>query len=67
MDNYCCKVLEQNSVCDCKEHLDKYACPDVLIDYHEKTNKFGIIVHDGGTSMVEINYCPWCGTKLVFE
>jgi hypothetical protein len=25
---------------------------------------YGIPVHDGGTSVIEINHCPWCGKKL---
>ena len=24
----------------------------------------GIPIHDGGTSMIEIRYCPFCGSKL---
>ena len=25
---------------------------------------FGIPIHDGGASMIEINYCPFCGCDL---
>ena len=25
---------------------------------------YGIPIHDGGNSIVEIHYCPWCGSKL---
>ncbi|KIL45088.1 DUF6980 family protein [Jeotgalibacillus soli] len=38
--------------------------PDNLIFYSSKFDEYGIIVHDGGTSFIEISYCPWCGTKL---
>lgn len=27
----------------------------------------GIPIHDGGTSMIEINYCPFCGCDLKTE
>jgi hypothetical protein len=32
--------------------------------YIPKFDEYGIIVHDGGTSMVRIQFCPWCGTRL---
>ena len=25
---------------------------------------FGIPIHDGGTSIIKIVFCPWCGQKL---
>ncbi len=25
---------------------------------------FGIPIHDGGTSIIKINYCPFCGSEL---
>ena len=25
---------------------------------------YGLIIHDGGTSAVTIQFCPWCGSKL---
>jgi hypothetical protein len=37
---------------------------DVLVAYIPKFDEYGIPVHDGGTSMVEIAFCPWCGTRL---
>lgn len=37
---------------------------DALIAFVEKFNEYGIIVHDGGQSMVGIAYCPWCGSRL---
>ena len=29
-----------------------------------KDGTFGLIVHDGGHSVITINHCPWCGVKL---
>ena len=48
----------------CKAHPDRYECPDALIDYSPRFDEYGIIVHNGGQSYVEINYCPWCGAEL---
>ena len=38
--------------------------PDVLLVYVEKFDEYGIIIHDGGSSYILIDYCPWCGKKL---
>jgi hypothetical protein len=46
----------------CEQHADRADCPDALIDRVQ--GKYGIIVHDGGGSVIEIAFCPWCGAKL---
>jgi hypothetical protein len=38
--------------------------PDAIIRFHKKTKDYGIPIHDGGSSFIEIEFCPWCGTKL---
>ena len=30
-------------------------------------NEYGLIIHDGGESVVKIYYCPWCGSELSSE
>jgi hypothetical protein len=37
---------------------------DALVAYIPKFDEYGIIVHDGGSSMIQIHFCPWCGTRL---
>jgi len=49
---------------DCESHKDIYACPDVLVSYLPKFDEYGLIVHDGGSASISINYCPWCGSRL---
>jgi hypothetical protein len=42
-------------------------CVDVVMDRlvsGPNAGRFGIPIHDGGSSLIVINYCPWCGTKL---
>jgi hypothetical protein len=39
-------------------------CPDCLIDYWPDTQTYGLMIHDGGNSVIVISYCPWCGAKL---
>ncbi|MEY9869026.1 hypothetical protein ABIE66_004405 [Peribacillus sp. B2I2] len=35
-----------------------------MITYNDKFDEYGLIIQDGGSSSIEITYCPWCGTKL---
>lgn len=37
---------------------------DQIIDRFLANKKFGIPIHDGGSSHIEIKFCPWCGTEL---
>ena len=47
----------------CDQHAPE-DCPDVLIGYFSSTGDYGLRVHDGGSSMVIVDFRPWCGTKL---
>lgn len=49
----------------CDAHESRYACPDALLDVVQ--GRYGLIVHDGGSSFVEINFCPWCGARVDSE
>ena len=49
---------------ECSEHPDPFSCPDKLVHYSDKFKEYGIIIHDGGSSISVIHYCPWCGEKL---
>jgi hypothetical protein len=48
----------------CAEHPSRFDCPDAIVDYQARFDEYGLIVHDGGTSVVTIGYCPWCGARL---
>lgn len=50
-------AADLNQTCD--EHPERVDCPDALIA--EVRGGFGIIIHDGGASVIEITHCPWCG------
>ena len=49
---------------ECARPADRSECPDALVSYSAKFDEYGIIVHDGGSSSISIDYCPWCGSKL---
>jgi hypothetical protein len=69
------KYREENKIFCCQEMADKiaksfdtngvikYDNTDVLINKWGN-GTFGIPIHNGSTSVVEIKHCPWCGTKL---
>jgi hypothetical protein len=48
----------------CDTHADRHDCPDALLGYEPRFDEYGILVHDGGSSSVLIEYCPWCGHVL---
>lgn len=60
---YCCNMMKINSEFKCSKHKDQNLCPDKIINRFENGTT-GIIIHDGGNSMIKINYCPWCGKKI---
>jgi hypothetical protein len=64
MTDHCCNMMADNVNRTCKLHPERHDCPDCLIDYWPSSGTYGIIIHDGGSSVIVIAYCPWCGTKL---
>lgn len=62
---HCCKIMRENVNMTCEIHKDNiFQCPDKIIYCNQEYNEYGIIIHDGGESYIEIHYCPWCGKKL---
>ncbi|WP_433208553.1 DUF6980 family protein [Dactylosporangium sp. CS-047395] len=43
---------------------DPWDDPDVVVVYMPKFDEYGLPVRDGGSSMVVIGFCPWCGSRL---
>jgi hypothetical protein len=56
--------MDQNIENKCDLHSDRFDCPDALVNYADKFDAYGLIIHDGGRSVIGINFCPWCGKKL---
>lgn len=61
---YCCDSMKYYLNFNCEIHSDVFECPEAMILYDEVFDEYGLIVHDGGRSKIEIQYCPWCGEKL---
>ncbi|MFL0365817.1 DUF6980 family protein [Pseudobacillus sp. 179-B 2D1 NHS] len=64
MKNYCCKDMEYHATFSCDTHNNPFDCPDQLIYFNKDDGEHGLIIHDGGSSTVTIEFCPWCGSKL---
>lgn len=62
--NHCCERMVKSIQQVCDKHADPYDCPDALMTYIPKFDEYGLIIHDGGHSQVQIHHCPWCGKKL---
>ena len=65
MSEHCCsRMASELSEGDDTDQEDRYASPDALLDYIPKFDEYGMIVHDGGRSMIAIAFCPWCGAQF---
>ncbi|WP_447761874.1 DUF6980 family protein [Sphingopyxis panaciterrae] len=64
MAQHCCEMMRSNVENSCDAHKDRFDCPDCLIHYSGDWDRYGLIIHDGGSSTITISYCPWCNTRL---
>ena len=58
----CCARMKFDLEQKCDQHPDRYECPDSIVA--AVRGGFGLIIHDGSGSVIEISYCPWCGSQL---
>lgn len=58
----CCPRMVDDLNRLCAVHTDRSDCPDAFIA--EMNGGYGLMVHDGGSSAIEIAFCPWCGAGL---
>lgn len=61
---YCCDDLRYHVEQTCPDHADPFACPDIVI-VRTKGGEYGLPVHDGGSSFIKVQHCPWCGARLI--
>ena len=65
-----CRSLLAGNVADpdfrhcCDQMTDRLADGETAIKYIPKFREYGIPVLDGGSSVIEIAHCPWCGSPL---
>ena len=58
----CCDTMAYQLVHRCDVHEDPQDCPDVVVK--ATGGGFRLPIHDGGSSGIAIEHCPWCGTRL---
>jgi hypothetical protein len=61
---FCCENLENQIEYICEVHNSSFECADNLIYYSKISGEFGLIIHDGGSSFVRIEFCPFCVRKI---
>jgi len=66
MSTPCCEMMAADLERRCDIHDGRFDCPDMLVDRDSK-GRYGLIVHDGGRSVIAIAFCPWCGKPLFEE
>ncbi|MBE5099767.1 hypothetical protein IGH99_11360 [Bacillus aryabhattai] len=64
MKKHCCDYMNYHANFTCDIHSDPFDCPDNLILFDKTNKEYGLIIHDGGSSIIGISFCPWCGKKL---
>jgi hypothetical protein len=64
MGPHCCEEMRQEAERVCDQHPNRFDCPDCLVQYSHRLREYGLIVHDGGSSVIRIRFCPGCGTQL---
>src|SRR5580704_4308939 len=62
MSVHCCDRMDYDLNQKCNVHASRSDCPDALISLVR--GGYGLIVHNGGSSVIEIKFCPWCGSSL---
>jgi len=60
----CCKAMRAQLDWRCETHRSAEDCPDALIAWVPARGVFALLIHDGGTSYIPIQHCPWCGARL---
>lgn len=64
MESHCCEDMRREVERMCDQHPDRFDCPDCLVQFSLQSRTYGLIVHDGGNSLIAIRFCPWCGAGL---
>ena len=60
----CCTTMETHLKWKCDQHANPDDCPDCIVRSYGSGGQYGIPIHDGGSSFIRIDYCPWCGAFL---
>ena len=56
---HCCEEMQKQVDYICDEGKSPFECADNLIYYSRKFDEYGLIIHDGGSSFLTINFLPF--------
>lgn len=59
---FCCDVMKSQLEFKCDTHSNLLDCPDVIL-LRIGANQIVFPIRDGGSSFINLQYCPWCGTS----
>lgn len=61
---HCCTQMADAVVSKCADHPNRFDCPDALLNFDSRGQSYSLIIHDGGSSAIQIAFCPFCGMVL---
>jgi hypothetical protein len=62
--SFCCEKMADKVEASINQNGEtKHEDVDIVMN-RSRDGVYGIPIHDGGTSFIEINNCPWCGARL---
>jgi hypothetical protein len=64
LKKHCCESMNYHVNYKCDIHDNPFDCPDNLLYFNSDEDSYGLILHDGGSAILEIAFCPWCGSGL---
>lgn len=64
-EDFCCSMMASWVIIPGERRIfDDGDWEDKIIWYLPNFDEYGIPIQDGGSSMVTIQCCPWCGRRL---
>ena len=48
----------------CCDHMQRMIDEEKSIVFIPEFREYGVPIRDGGSSFLQMEYCPWCGVKL---
>lgn len=62
-ESFCCDDMQVHVTHRCNDPKCQGLCPETII-VRTRLGLYGIPIHDGGSSFIQMFFCPWCATNL---
>ncbi|WP_080516697.1 DUF6980 family protein [Teredinibacter turnerae] len=60
--NFPCVHIAYHVTAGLADNIDPWDDPDIVLV--KTSHGYGIPIRDGGSSMIKVENCPWCGIKI---